>query len=262
MTHEVAITYHDAAMVLIEVAGLRLLTDPVLDEKETRIQDGPVLLIKNGDAVAPSALGRIDAVLLSHDQHGDNLDGGGRALLATVPRALTTPDAARRLGGTAKGLEPWQTVTLKAADGTVVGVTAVPAQHAPDALIEIVGPVTGFVIEVGAASPIYISGDTIRFPGTAEIARRYAPVGLALLHIGEAKVDPLGDVALSLSATEAAEFAEELRADTVIPVHFEGWAHLSQGRDAATPILADIADPARVHWLERSERRVFTLAAG
>jgi hypothetical protein len=41
-------------------------------------------------------------VLLSHDEHPDNLDISGRALLSGVP--LTTPKGGRRLGNGARGL--------------------------------------------------------------------------------------------------------------------------------------------------------------
>ena len=40
----------------------------------------------------PAALGRIDLILLSHDQHPDNLDRAGRALVARVPTLTRTPE--------------------------------------------------------------------------------------------------------------------------------------------------------------------------
>jgi L-ascorbate metabolism protein UlaG (beta-lactamase superfamily) len=256
MSSSVRVTYYDAAMVLIEIDGLRLLTDPVLDAAGTIVDDGPVQLVKTVDApVTAASLGYVDAVLLSHDQHGDNLDAGGRALLAGVARVLTTPAAADRLGGSAQGLAPWESVSLHTVDGRPVTVTAVPAQHAPDELLEVTGPVTGFVIAPAdqTARPIYVSGDTIRFPGLAEIARRFAPLGLALLHTGRAQVEPLGAVNLSLSAEDAGRLASELDARTVIPIHFEGWRHFTEGRAEIEPVLDahDLSD--RVRWLARGE---------
>jgi L-ascorbate metabolism protein UlaG (beta-lactamase superfamily) len=225
------ITYLDTAMVLIEIAGLRLLTDPVLDPAGTAFQDGPVRLVKiSSPPLTAAEIGRIDAVLLSHDQHGDNLDGAGRDLLAGATRTFTTPAAAARLGGTARGMEPWSDVTLAAPDGGTLTVTAVPAQHGPDALLEALGPVTGFVItrSQSGGRPIYISGDTIRFAGTSEIARRFAPLAAAILHMGRAQVEPLGHADLSLSADAAASLALELDAKLVVPVHYEGWRHFTE----------------------------------
>jgi len=62
-----------------------------------------------GLAAAAADPGPIDAVLLSHDHHGDNLDTAGRALLPAAGVVLTTVAGARRLGGNARGLQPWAT---------------------------------------------------------------------------------------------------------------------------------------------------------
>jgi hypothetical protein len=53
----------------------------------------------SGPVLAPAALGPVDAVLLSHDQHPDNLDRLGRDHLAGVPPVLSTASAKTRLGG-------------------------------------------------------------------------------------------------------------------------------------------------------------------
>jgi hypothetical protein len=51
-----------------------------------------------GPAVAAEEIGPIDAVLLSHDQHGDNLDRSGRALRAAFAETsgcgLSPPESA------------------------------------------------------------------------------------------------------------------------------------------------------------------------
>src|SRR6478735_5839606 len=101
-----------------DYAGLSCLTDPTFDEPGD--YDGPVVLHKlTGPAVAADALGPVDVVLLSHDQHFDNLDRAGRALLGSIPTVLSTPDAARRIPGV-RGLEPWQTTTIGAVEITAV----------------------------------------------------------------------------------------------------------------------------------------------
>src|SRR5215510_8223127 len=99
-------TYIGGPTALIEFGGLRLLTDPAFDPAGGDYTTGPVTLSKTMDpAVSASSLGRIDAVLLSHDHHFDNLDHAGRALLTQAERVLTTPAGAERLGGNAIGLE-------------------------------------------------------------------------------------------------------------------------------------------------------------
>jgi L-ascorbate metabolism protein UlaG (beta-lactamase superfamily) len=175
MSDEIRVTYFDTAMVLVEVGGVRLLTDPVLDPAGSAFDYGLYRLEKTSPvSVTPEQLGRIDAVLLSHEQHGDNLDMAGRELLRGVPRVLTTPTGASVLGGVAEGLSDWESVTVEGAEGGAVTVTGVPAQHGPDGTQEVTGPVIGFIITASDGRKIYASGDTVPFSGTDEIAARYA----------------------------------------------------------------------------------------
>lgn len=239
MNNNIRVTYFDTAMVLIEVDGVRLLTDPVLDPSGSTFDYGPVHLEKTSPtSISPEQLERIDAVLLSHDQHADNLDNAGRKLLTRVPRVLTTPLAASRLGGASEGLSSWQTVIIKGNKGEEVTITGVPAQHSSHSTQEVTGPVTGFLITTGNGKKIYISGDTILFDGTDEIAARYAPVDLAILHIGNARIEAIDNLKVSLSAEEAVLYAELLGARQVIPIHFDGWAHFTEGQDQAERVFA------------------------
>lgn len=253
----VKITYLDTAMAIIEIGSLRLLTDPVLDDAGTKYDDGVIALEKTTpSAMSVDELGRIDAVLLSHDQHSDNLDTRGRELLTRIPLILTTPEAARRLGANATGLEPWQQSTITGADGFAITVTAAPAQHGPDGTQDLTGPVTGFLIdwdERTAQGPIYISGDTVPFDGTIEIAERAAPVSLALLHIGHVSPGPDAGIHLSLSAVEAIKYANDLRADVVVPLHFEGWKHFSEESGAAFETFQNSDFSTKTHWLKQRE---------
>ena len=117
-------TYIGGPTALLEIAGLRLLTDPTFDPAGTEYRT-PVYTLRKTEspAVAADALGAIDAVLLSHDHHFDNLDHAGRALLPSVPLVLTTPAGAERLGGNARGLAPWTSVELAAPDDGRIRVT-------------------------------------------------------------------------------------------------------------------------------------------
>jgi L-ascorbate metabolism protein UlaG (beta-lactamase superfamily) len=77
----VRLTHIGGPTALIEVAGWRLLTDPTFDAPGGRYRFGWGTASRKtaGPALQPGDLGRIDAVLLSHDQHGDNLDAAGRS---------------------------------------------------------------------------------------------------------------------------------------------------------------------------------------
>ena len=86
-------TYIGGPTALIEFAGLRLLTDPTFDAAGAEYRLAQYTLRKSAaPALAADALTPLDAVLLSHDHHFDNLDRSGRQLLATVPTTFTTRD--------------------------------------------------------------------------------------------------------------------------------------------------------------------------
>jgi L-ascorbate metabolism protein UlaG (beta-lactamase superfamily) len=232
-TLPVRITHIGGPTALIEIGPLRILTDPTFDPAGTRYVDGPYELVKKtGPACLPSELGEVHAVLLSHDQHIDNLDLAGRAFLPQVKHILTTPAGAQRLGGNAQGVPTWETVTLSGPDHLVVRVTSTPARHGPPELEEAMGAVTGWILQWDGQrhGALYVSGDTVLFEALQEIPQHFQ-VGTALLHFGAA-ADPevLGPAHLTFTASEGALFTKALGKVTVIPIHYEGWAHLSEGR--------------------------------
>jgi L-ascorbate metabolism protein UlaG (beta-lactamase superfamily) len=59
--------------VLIDAAGFRLVTDPTFDAPGEYQLSYVTLTKTSGPALAADAIGEVDAVLLSHDQHSDNL---------------------------------------------------------------------------------------------------------------------------------------------------------------------------------------------
>ena len=220
---------------LIQLGGWTLLTDPTFDAAGTEYQDGPVRLRKTGGpAVTPAELPALDAVLVSHTQHRDNLDTAGRAILAGAPQVLTTPAGADDLGGGAVGLEPWQTTTLSAPGRTTLNITAVPARHGPVGTEALTGPVTGFLLHTddGSAPAVYVSGDTVDLEAMSELADRHH-VDVALLHLGAAGFEELGDVRLSLGGTQAVEARRRLGDPLVVAVHAEGWTHYTEDRGQA-----------------------------
>ncbi len=254
-------TYIGGPTGLLEVAGVRLLTDPTFDPAGGVYTAGPVTLRKlAGPAVAPEALGRIDAVLLSHDQHFDNLDNAGRAMLAHAERVLTTPFSAERLSGNAVGLVPWQTFDLPTRDGRILRVTGTPARHGPAGGDR--GPVTGFVLVAGDRldGAIYLSGDTVWY-GVAEVARRFQ-VHIAVLFMGAARVREVGPHQVTMTAEEGVEVARLFRNTIIVPLHFEGWAHFTESRETIARTFAAVGLDARLRWLEPGTPTVFRAQNG
>jgi L-ascorbate metabolism protein UlaG (beta-lactamase superfamily) len=248
-------THIGAATLLIEVGPLHFLTDPVFDPPGGRYRFGfGVGSVKTaGPALAPDALGRIDAVLLSHDQHGDNLDAAGRAFLPQAGRVLTTRSGARRLGGNAIGLAPWTTAAIEL-EGARVEVTATPARHGPIGSRPIVGEVVGFVLRWDGQrrGPLYISGDTVFFRGVEDVGRRFRP-GVAVLHLGGVRFGLTGPLRYTFDGADAVRAAHALGAESIIPIHYEGWAHFREPRAGAERAFAAAGLDRRVRWLPIGE---------
>jgi len=225
----VEILYVGGPTVLLEIAGLRILTDPTLDAPGDYRSGAVVLTKTEGPALAPEALGPIDLVLLSHDQHADNLDPSGRALVGRTP-TLTTVAGAARLGPPAIGLEPWQSRDVATPSGGTLRVTATPARHGPAGIEKAVGDVVGFV--VSTVDPpqdlVWVTGDTVWFDGTREIARRFDPAAI-LLFAGAARTR--GPFHLTMDTNDAVETAAAFPRATIVPVHHAGWRHFSQSQE-------------------------------
>ncbi|KQV09813.1 MULTISPECIES: MBL fold metallo-hydrolase [unclassified Kitasatospora] len=233
---------------LFDYGGLRFLTDPTFDAPGDYQRPGALLTKTAPAAAGPAGLGRIDVVLLSHDEHPDNLDTSGRALLAEVPLTLTTPGGGERLGGTARGLADWESVELDRPGGGTVTVTAVPAIHGPGVREEVepvTGQVVGFVLTGEGLPTVYVSGDNASLDAVEQIAERFGPVDTAILFAGAPRFPVLFDGAvLVLDSVQAAEAARILGARRVVPVHYDSWAHFTEGGDelAAAFAKAGLAD--------------------
>jgi L-ascorbate metabolism protein UlaG (beta-lactamase superfamily) len=254
------ITHVGTATVILEIGSVRILTDPTFDPAGGRYAWAPLGASSTkleGPAVPVDheQMARFDAILVTHAQHDDNLDATGRTLFDRTNRLLTTRSSARRLGGKAEGLRPWETAEIVGAEGLKVRVTATPARHGPPLSLPFVGAVIGFLLEWEgqAHGPLYISGDTVWFGGLEEIARRHQ-VSVALLHMGEAKLPATGPFRLTMNGEQAARAARALGARIILPIHYDGWSHFREGRAAADRAFQAAGLGDRVRWLGKGVR--------
>lgn len=251
----ITLTLIGGPTALIEIGSLRLLTDPTFDPPGL-YQKTPVHMEKtSGPALSVEEIGALDAVLLSHDQHLDNLDHSGRAMLPTVGATYTTKVGAARLGGNSIGLAPFETRTLEGRNGERLLVTAAPARHGPVGIEPISGDVVGFLL--GTEQPgdaIYITGDTVWYEGTAEVARRFAPK-VVMLFTGSA--EPRGRFHVTMDSNDALEAANAFPNAAIVAVHNEGWMHFKESASELAAAFATFGAGSRLTTLERGMPRRF-----
>ncbi|KAI1267824.1 Metallo-hydrolase/oxidoreductase [Xylariaceae sp. FL1019] len=251
----VNITHIGTATAILSIDGINFLTDPYFSPDGTTFDVGIVIIKSHGDpALSMADLPPIDAVLLSHEDHPDNLDDLGRQLL-DGRRVLTTLDGAKKLAPRpgVKGLAPWETTVLEVG-GRRFEITGTPCQHLPG------GECTGFVISEpsfgsapdGKPNAIYFSGDTVYLPEFAKIAEKWH-VSLALLNSGRAVVTMPGEtepLMITMDGKQAAQLTRELGIDVVVPMHFESWEHFSEGREPLRKTLEAEGIGHKVLWAE------------
>jgi L-ascorbate metabolism protein UlaG (beta-lactamase superfamily) len=177
-------------------------------------------------------------VLLSHDHHGDNLDTTGRALLPSAGAVLTTTPGARRLGGNARGLQPWGDHPAGGPGTPDDPGHRHPLPPRPPHSRPIAGDVIGFALgwEGQEHEVLWITGDTVLYDGVRQVADRLQ-VGTALLHLGCVRFPVTGPVRYSMTAREAIQLCRLVRPRTAIPVHYKGWTHFrpKPDRDRTRP---------------------------
>jgi L-ascorbate metabolism protein UlaG (beta-lactamase superfamily) len=230
------LTYIGGPTALLEIHGLRLLTDPTFDPAGTEYVTSVSTLRKTESPAIPlERLGRVDGVL--------------RKLLASAGTVLATVAAAQRLKGNAIGLANWQHVELQGPGGQVLQVTGTPARHGPVGGDR--GPVTGFVLTSPDArgDGVYVSGDTVWYEGVEEVARRFK-VTVAVLFLGAAVVPHVGPDHLTMTAVEAVLAARVFGEAAIVPLHFAGWQHFSESRSIIQQTFAAAGLNQRLRWPE------------
>lgn len=301
------VSHLGTATVLIELGPFRLLTDPALDPKGTRYHFGPFANSEKTEDTAWTASqlgagGDLDAVLISHHHHTDNLDYLGRELLEqpfvkTVvthdrwPEDLRTLSArdleqaikagaprlgtnrwtrALELGSRLVTLGEFQTHQLER-EGTWLKITCVPALHGRYENWTALRPfapklfnrrTVGFLLEFEKkpGELIYLSGDTIMFEGIERVQRhvrdRGARVSVAFMHggcVGFPALDAMGFGPHTFDGRQMAAAARLLKPRILIPVHYDGWAHFRQGREALAAELRESELQSETLWLTKGE---------
>ena len=254
------ITHLGTATLVIDIDGLRIVTDPVLDGAGTvhRLFPGIGYRHVSGDPVQTNLLGKADVVLLSHDNHLDNLDAGGLELTRRARIVVTHAAGAARLGR--HGIEPvalapGERHDVPLAAGGTLRVTATPGRHGPPGTLWLTGPVIGFLLESPSLpGPLYITGDTRWYGGLARWWQGRGDVPHTVIaHAGAAQIWGLR---FSMNAREVAGMAAALAPKQLIPIHYGEWSHFREGQEALRKGL-ESREVANVRWLPlRSPERL------
>jgi L-ascorbate metabolism protein UlaG (beta-lactamase superfamily) len=190
------------ATVLIEIGGLRVLTDPFLRQRL-----GP--LERHGPRPDADTLGDVDVVVVSHGHH-DHFDRASLGALRGSP-AVVVP---RGLGAAARRAVRGDVVELRAGEHAATGpltITAVPARHWISPGAPRAQPL-GYLLDAGPR--VYFAGDTGRFPAMRHLA---GSVDVALLpvwtwgpHLGPGHLGP----------RSAAEALRDIGPAMAVPIHW------------------------------------------
>jgi L-ascorbate metabolism protein UlaG (beta-lactamase superfamily) len=210
------IGYVGHATVLVELDGVRVLTDPMLRAR--------VFHLRRHGTVAADAYAGVDAVLISH-AHWDHLDPHSLARLGAGVRLVVPRGVARILRRHRVG----EIVEVDVGESVDVGpltVTATPAEHdAGRGPLGVDAPALGYVIS--GSQRIYFAGDTDLFEGMAELR----PLDVALLPVaGWGPRLPPGH----LNARRAAEALRLLEPRTAVPIHWGTYSLVTKRRISAT----------------------------
>ena len=179
------VTWLGHSTLLLEVDGLRILTDPVFGERASPVSFmGPKRF--HAVPVPIPELPPIDVLLLSHD-HYDHLCRSSIHQLAKLPmQVVTALGVAKHLE--VYGMPPERIHELdwnESVELPGVRFTATPAQHFSGRGMGDRNATlwASWVIET-SHHKLFFSGDTGLFPELADIGRKHGPFDLTMLEIG------------------------------------------------------------------------------
>ena len=209
---------------LLQWQGIHVLLDPYLSDSLTRkYQQTDKPHVRMTELVIdPANLGFADIAASTHI-HTDHLDGDtlGPILARNPNLTLVIAEANRAFVAERLAIDPAVPIGLD--DGTTVEVSGIRFSGVASAHEAIErddhgrARFLGYVLQFGEWT-VYHSGDTVRYPEMAEKLRPFG-VDVAILPINGRS--PERRVAGNLSGAEAAQLANDIAAELVLPCHFD-----------------------------------------
>lgn len=189
--------------VLLDFAGIKILTDPWFSERPGYLRGEPL-------AYTPLTLPHLDGILVSHG-HYDHYDMQAfqsypdKSVPILVKRGIA--EAARKAGFTSLiELDPWETASL----GSLT-ITAAPASHSV--------PENTYIVQ-SQDFTVFFGADTLLIPELYEVATRFPHIDLALFAVNGLQIRPALNRQVVMNAQEAAKLASLLRPRFAVPMHY------------------------------------------
>lgn len=225
-----SVKFIGTATVLIEYAGMTILTDPNFLHKGEHVHLGYGLTSDRltDPAVDFEKLPKIDLVLLSH-MHEDHFDKFVQEKMPKTTPIVTTAGAARELEKLGfvnlYPLDTWSNLTVTRNDATL-RISAMPARHGPPVVSATLPETMGSMLEFQPASSktayrMYISGDTLVYDDIRKIPELYPEIDLALLHLGGTRI--LNAVLVTMDAEQGMKMLEIVAPQHAVPIHYNDY---------------------------------------
>src|SRR5262249_3452287 len=105
---------------------------------------------------------------------------------------------------------------------------------------------------------LYITGDTVWYEGTAEVARRFSP-RVVLLFTGVA--EPRGRFHVTMGSEDALEAAHAFPDATLVAAHNQGWVHYRESQQQLAHVFSQFNLADRLKLFEKGKPLTFRSTA-
>jgi L-ascorbate metabolism protein UlaG (beta-lactamase superfamily) len=236
----VRITLVRSATVILELAGRRILVDPMLDDVSAR---PPIEQTRNPVAnptvplpfPAEDVVRELDAVIVTH-RHRDHLDATGEELLPRDVPVFCQPEDAEALRELGLDVRVVEAVV----DWDGLRITRTPARHGSGHIAELLAPVSGFVLD-----DLYLAGDTVWYEEVEETIKRHEP-RVAVVNAGGAEFVEGGLIVMGVDDVREVV----ARVPKVVAVHMEALNHCFLERAALRRAVPGVLVPEDGETLE------------
>jgi L-ascorbate metabolism protein UlaG (beta-lactamase superfamily) len=229
------------ATLLVELAGRRILVEPMLDEAGARppVEDSPnprpnplVPL----PVPAEELVRDLDAVIVTH-LHEDHFDEAGARLVPRDVPVFCQPEDAEHLRGLGLDARPVE----GALDWDGLRIARTGGRHGSDeATVQALAPVSGFVLD-----GLYVAGDTVWCAEVEEALERHRPRVAVVNGSGACFLE---GGPLVMSSSQVREVVD--RVPAVVVVHLEAINHCLETRAEVRAAVPEALVPEDGETLE------------